>query len=199
MMLKTGMQRPVSWRTYILRLGLLLFCFEQASRAQQTPATASDRPQPAQQIAAQTHPPKIWTNDDVVALRTPMDIYILEKEVRAAAQEAFAVQRLLSCFAFDQPGGTLEETQLEIKSTTQAIQDSQEAVTQARLQLANSPEVLRIRNQLELSRRTAELDERRARLAALQKHLSELNGTDAPTGAAPSTGEPLQAPSTLPD
>lgn len=198
-MLKTGMQRPAFWRTHILRLGVLLICFEQASQAQQASATASDRPQPAQQVAAQTRPQKIWTNDDVVALRTPMDIYILEKEVRTAAEEAFAVQRLLSCFAFDQPGGTLEETQLEIKSTTQAIQDSQEAVTQARLQLSNSPEVLRLRNQLELSRRTAELDERRARLVALQKHLSELNGTKTPTVAAPSTGEPPQAPSTPPD
>jgi multidrug efflux pump subunit AcrB len=99
-----------------------------------------------------------------------------------------------SCFAFDQPGGTREETELEIKSTGQAVDDSQQAVTQARLQLANSPETLRLRNQLELNRRTAELNELRAKLAALQKHLSELNSTNAPK----TPSEP-EAPATRPD
>jgi hypothetical protein len=62
------------------------------------------------------------------------------------------------------------------------------------LQLAISPEILRLRNQLEFTRRSAELDERRAKLAALQKHLAQLNGSDrrkTPNGT--------QAPPSPPD
>jgi hypothetical protein len=153
-----------------------------------------DPSQSARQNTAPSRSAKIWTNDEVIALRTPMDLYLLEKEAQVAAEEAFTVQRLLSCFAFGDPTGTLEQTQLEIKSTTQAIEDSQEAVTQARLQLAISPEILRLRNQLEFTRRSAELDERRAKLAALQKHLAQLNGSDrrkTPNGT--------QAPPSPPD
>lgn len=184
-------------RNCILRIGAglaVLFCGVHDSRAQQLSPPALDPSQSARQNTAPSRSAKIWTNDEVIALRTPMDLYLLEKEAQVAAEEAFTVQRLLSCFAFGDPTGTLEQTQLEIKSTTQAIEDSQEAVTQARLQLAISPEILRLRNQLEFTRRSAELDERRAKLAALQKHLAQLNGSDrrkTPNGT--------QAPPSPPD
>jgi uncharacterized protein YicC (UPF0701 family) len=179
-MLKTGTRKPAPWWFYgfPIATGLAIFSWVQTAQSQETSAPSPEPSHDTQQVAP--HLAKIWTNDDVVALRTPMDIYVLEKEARAAAEEAFAYQRLLACFAFDQPAGSREETELEIKSTNQAIDDSQEAVTQARLQLANSPETLRLRNQLELTRRTAELDELRAKLAALQKRLSELNATNTP-------------------
>jgi hypothetical protein len=190
-----GTRKCVPWWFcgFPIAAALTIFC-AQTAQSQETSAPSPNASHLTPQVTEQTHSVKIWTNDDVVALRTGMDIYILEKEARAAAEEAFAYQRVLACFAFDQPGGTREETELEIKSTGQAVDDSQQAVTQARLQLANSPETLRLRNQLELSRRTAELNELRAKLAALQKHLSELNSTNAPK----TPSEP-EAPATRPD
>jgi hypothetical protein len=189
-------RKPRPRRLYVFPIAatLIIFIWARTAYSQDAAAPSPSPLHSAQQVILHAHSAKIWTNDDVVALRTGMDIYILEKEARAAAEEAFAYQRVLACFAFDQPGGTRQETELEIKSTGQAIDDSQQAVTQARLQLANSPETLRLRNQLELNRRTAELNELRAKLAALQKHLRELDATNAPkTPTAP------QAPATAPD
>jgi hypothetical protein len=186
------MHKPVVRRGCVLQLGALsaaLLCGVQPSRSHQEPAALAATPQSTDQTSARNHPAKIWTNEEIVTLRTPMDMYILEKEARSAAEEALAFQTLLSCFAFDAPGGTLEETREDIKSITQDVQDSQEAVLQARKQLDNSPEALRLRNQLELSRRTSELDERRARLAALQKHLREL-APAGPPGETPATPAP---------
>jgi ATP-dependent Lon protease len=146
-------------------------------------ATASmPQQQPPEQKAPPSQPGKvkIWTNDDLIALRTPADIYILEKEAQAAAVE---MQDVMACFAWNQTESTIEETQKAIQDTLESIRDSEDAVAQIRKQLDDAPENLKARNQKELERRTTELETSREQLKVLQQRLREL--TKQPTGENP--------------
>ncbi len=72
-----------------------------ASSAQQQ--SLNEQPlQPQQQNPAPpTHKLKVWTNDDLLATRTPADIYMFAKEAQDAANAAAATfQAVTSCFAF---------------------------------------------------------------------------------------------------
>jgi ATP-dependent Lon protease len=133
---------------------------------------------------------KIWTNDDLIATRTPADIYIFEKEARAAANEVAAFKTVTSCFAFNQPEGTIEETQKAIQDTLQSVRDSEDAVAQARNALADAPETLKARNQMELDRRTTELENSREQLRVLQEHLQQLGRLPAVDNSAAPTKSP---------
>jgi hypothetical protein len=137
-----------------------------------------------------THKVKVWTNDDLLATRTPADNYMFEKEAQAAADAAAAtIQAVTSCFAFNQPEASVEDTQKAIQDIGQSIRDSEDAVAQATKALQNAPESLKARNQAELDRRTTELDKLREQLRVLQERLRQLNNQPA--------GEPSseQAPS----
>jgi hypothetical protein len=120
------------------------------------------------------HKVKVWTNEDLVATRTPADIYIFEKEAQAAAMEQAAFANLASCFAFDQAEGNAEETQKDINNTLQTIRDSEDAIAQSRRALRTSSENLRVRNEMELAQRTSELNRDRERLWKLQQRLQDL-------------------------
>jgi len=152
-----------------------------ASSLQQQPPEQQQTPQP------RSHSIKIWTNDDLIALRTPEDIYILAKEAQAAADETKAI---MACFAWNQTEATIEETQKAIQDTLQSIRDSEDAVAQVRKQLDDAPESLKARNQKELERRTTELQTSREQLSILQQHLREL--TKQPPAENPA--EPTTAP-----
>jgi len=134
---------------------------------------APTNPWPQDRPAA-THKVKVWTNEDLIATRTPADIYIFAKEGQAAAQLEEGFAEIASCFAFGQPEGNAEETQKAIDSTMESIQDSELAVAQARRALIAAPENLKLRNQMELAQRTAELNHAREQLWKLQEHLQEI-------------------------
>ena len=152
-------------------------------------------PTPSAQTGARgAHKVKVWTNEELMATRTPADLYIFQKEAQTAALEIERFHTLASCFASDQSEGNVEETQKEIDATLQSIRDSEEAVGQSRTALSNVPEHLKLRHQLELSQRMSELNHARERLWTLQEHLQELqrppaqpNGTSQPTPAGLST------------
>jgi Protein of unknown function (DUF2524) len=129
----------------------------------------------AQNPSSTTHKLKIWTNEDLIATRTPADIYVFEKEAQAAANEAATLRSVASCFAFNQPEGTVLETQKAIQEALQSVDDNEAAVTQAQTELDNAPENLKLRDQMALDQRTAELQRARAQLRALQDHLQQLN------------------------
>src|SRR5580704_13438850 len=120
------------------------------------------------------HKAKVWTNEDLIATRTPADIYVFEKEAQAAALEEKAFSRIASCFAFGQPEGNAEQTQKEIDALLLSIGDSEQAVAQSRRALPTAPENLKLRDQMELARRVAELNHAREQLWTLQEHLREL-------------------------
>jgi len=147
-------------------------------------------PQQEQSPPPTTHPIKIWTNDDLLATRTPADIYMFEKEAQDTANAAAATfQAVTSCFAFGQPEATVEDTQKAIQATAQSVRDSEDAVAQAKTQVAEAPESLKPRNQAELDRRTAELNKNLERLHMLQDRLEQLtqqHSAEAPQATAPS-------------
>jgi tRNA U34 5-carboxymethylaminomethyl modifying GTPase MnmE/TrmE len=176
---------------YVVHVSVVFIPQVQAATAVLTWQQQAQPEQPqkqAQHPLPKTHKIKIWTNDDLIALRTPMDIYILEKEARVVANEA---KTLMACFAFGQPEGTIEETQKAIQDTLQSMRDSEEAIAQVRKELEDVPENLKARNQKELERRTAELETARERLKTLQEHLRELTKQPAVENpVAPPTASP---------
>lgn len=158
------------------------------SAAQQPSPTEQPLQQQGQNPAPTGRKIKIWTNEDLLATRTPADIYMFEKEAQAAANDAAAFQTLASCFAPAQPEATVEDTQKAIQETTQSVRDGENAVAQAKSQLAEAPEGLKTRDQAELDRRTAELNQNLERLQMLQDRLQQLtqqHPAEAPNDAAP--------------
>ena len=151
------------------------------------PATREQTPPDSQSpsSASPTHKVKVWTNEELIATRTPADLYIFQKEEQAAALEMEGFNNIASCFAFGQPEGNAEETQKEIDATIQSIRDSEEAVNQSRKALSTGPEDLKLRNQLELAQRMSELNHAREHLWTLQEHLREVEKSPAEP-AAPS-------------
>ncbi len=145
-----------------------------AAQEQTPPAISPPNSAPA------TPKAKVWTNEDLIATRTPADIYIFQREEQAAAEQDAAFSNIASCFAFGQAEGNAEETQKEIDATLQSISDSEDAVAQSRKALRTSPDNLRLRNQMELAQHTAELNLARERLWKLQEHLHEVENQPAP-------------------
>lgn len=139
-----------------------------------TPTSSS----PTNPLAA-THKVKVWTNDELIATRKPADIYIFQKEEQAAALVVEGFNEIASCFAFGRPEGNAEETQKAIDATMASIRDSEEAVVQALRAVRTAPENLKLRNQMELAQRTAELNHAREQLWKLQEHLQELEKSPA--------------------
>jgi hypothetical protein len=92
-------------------------------RQEQTPTERPVTPQAQNPQFAAAHKIKVWTNEDLIATRTPADIYIFEKEAKTVASEMEAFKAVASCFAFDQPEGSLEETQKAIAETLRSIRD----------------------------------------------------------------------------
>ena len=152
-------------------LGAIEFLAIPLARAaqEQTPPN----PQPQNPVPT-THKVKVWTTEELVAARTPADLYIFAKESQAAARQDEAFNNLMSCFAPDDTEGSAAETQKEIDATFQQIRDSEEAIAQSRKALRTAPENLKLRNQMELAQRTAELNHSREQLWKLQQHLQEL-------------------------
>jgi tRNA U34 5-carboxymethylaminomethyl modifying GTPase MnmE/TrmE len=147
----------------------------------------SPPPQPREDPAPKIHKIKIWTNEDLIALRSPADLYILQKEAQATDSEA---ETLMSCFAFGPPQQSLEDTQRAIQETQQSIRDSEDAIAQSRNTIEDAPEALKARNQRELDRRNAELETSRQQLRALQEHLRELTKQSANENSATPAAPP---------
>jgi hypothetical protein len=180
---------PYARRPKVFRLALMSIT---SGMQEQEPPTPS-----AQTGARGAHQVKVWTNEELIATRTPADVYLFQKEAQAAALEIERFHTLASCFASDQPEGNVDETQKEIAATLQSIRESEDAVGQSRTALSNVPEHLKLRNELELSQRLSELNHARERLRALQEHLQELqrspaqpNTTSQPSPERPFTPRP---------
>jgi hypothetical protein len=138
------------------------------------------------------HRVKVWTNEDLIATRTPADIYVFEKEAQVAALDQEAFSRIASCFAFGQPEGNADETQKEIDALLLSIRDSEQAVAQSRRALNTAPENLKLRNQMELAQRVAELNHAREQLWKLQEHLRELTDHASTSNVVHSSATPTQ-------
>jgi hypothetical protein len=171
---------------------LVVFAAPQTEQQQSQPPPPPPPPTPAQnpQTSAQEASPsdqpvakkrKVWTNDDVVQLRTPADTYVAEKEAREAAEaEAAAKLAAHPKASGEAPAETMlptsiEETQLLIKNKEQDISDDQAALTTLSQELANVPEEQKKAKQKQIEIVAAELDRARNELKTLKDHLVALH------------------------
>jgi hypothetical protein len=171
---------------------------QEQQQSQQTPPPPPAPPQNSQPASQQSPPPdqpagkhrRVWTNDDVVLLRTPADNYLAEKEAKEAA-EAEAAAKLAA-----QPKATkevpleinlptsVEETQLLIKNKEQDISDDQAMLASLNTELATVAEEQKKARQKEIEIVAAELDRARNELKGLQDHLVELHKPPASESTA---------------
>ena len=148
---------------------------------------------------------KVWTNDEVVSLRTPADDYQVEKEAKeaadakAAAKEA-AIRAALKSEKEPPPDiklpATPEETEKMLKDTQDDIQEEMVILDKLRKELLDAPTEQQVDKQNEIDRLTASLRPLRRDAKALQDHLQTLRGKSQaenlpPPPAAPSYLHPL--------
>lgn len=149
---------------------------------------------------------KVWTNDEVVSLRTPADDYQVEKEAKeaadakAAAKEA-AIRAALKSEKEPPPDiklpATPEETEKMLKDTQDDIQEEMVILDKLRKELLDAPTEQQVDKQNEIDRLTASLRPLRRDAKALQDHLQTLRGKSQaenlpPPPAAPPTPPPPQ-------
>lgn len=145
---------------------------------------------------------KIWTNEDVVALRTPADIYLLEKEALEAAEAAAAAakeaaDREAAKTASAQPPGiklpeTQEETEKMLKDNESNLQEQTALLERLQNELPNLPPEEQPDRQRQIDQLSGSLTKLKRDGKALEDHLktfAQKPGTEQP----PST--PQQPPS----
>jgi hypothetical protein len=175
----------------------------QEQQFSQTQPPQSSQPQPQQSSLPEkptSKPKRVWTNEDVVALRTPADTYQAEKEAQAAAEaEAVAKEAARANLIKDASltiklPATAEETQRMIKTKQGEIGDGQAGIERMNSELPSTPEDQRATVQKEIDRVTADLQKDRLELEVLQNHLQKLNKTsENQSTPAP----PLQPPPSI--
>lgn len=172
----------------------------QQSPAQQSLSQSPAPPQnsqPATQQLAQPDRPtakqhKVWTNDDVILLRTPADNYRVEKEAKETAKAEAAAKLAIQPKEFnDAPlqiglPSSVEETQLMIKNKEREISDAQATLASLNAELISVPEEQKKTKEKEFNIVSGELDRARRELEVLQAHLLQLHSPSViQTPAAP--------------
>lgn len=154
------------------------------------PASSAQNSPPPQQApaASDSGAPKkhkVWTNEDLVALRTPADIYILEQEAREAAEaeaaEKAASEKEAAAKASANPAnpagsevqlpGTQEETEKRIKEAETDLDDDNATIARLKGELADAPTEQKAEKQKQIDHLTTDIEVLQRDLKALQEHL----------------------------
>jgi Sec-independent protein translocase protein TatA len=204
---KLGMAALALCSAALLFLGICNAAGTQQAEQQQSqqpppptpPAPAQDG-QPSLQPPAPPEGPavkkkKVWTNDDVIALRTPGDQYQVEKEEKEAAEAAAAAKEAAMRAAAKsekQPPldiklpDTVEETGKMLKDTQDDIQEVTVVLDKMRKEFPDVPEEQQPGKQKEIDRLTATLVTLRRNAQALQDHLVAITPKPEPENPPPS-------------
>jgi hypothetical protein len=164
---------------------------QQTSQAQQRASQPQQNPQssPQPQDPSRPKPRKIWTNDDVISLRSPADIYQVEKEAQEAADVEEAAQKADLEKQVKQAGLTIklpptsDETQRSIQEKEERIKDLQERLDRLNHALPDAPEPQKTTTQKLIETFTGDLHKAQLELKVLQNHLKTL--TKTPPGESP--------------
>ncbi len=174
---------------------------QQQEQQQSQPPPPQQNPQPSSQqptATAQQAPKqrKVWTNEDLILLRTPADIYLLGKEAREAAEAEAEAAKIAAEGkpVMDAPleiklPTSIEETQLLLKNKEQEVADKQAALTSLKAELSDTSLALQPTKQKEIDTLAADLERAEKERKALQDNLEQLN---KPPGAT--TPPPISAP-----
>lgn len=179
---------------------------QQQSRQQASPSegTAQNVVQAAAlSTQAAANQRKVWKNEDVIALRTPADIYLLEKEAKEAADAATAAEKEAADqeaakAAAVQPSGiklpeTQEETEKLLKDNENNVQEQSAILERLQNELANLPQDEQAGKQKEIDQLTESLTKLKRDGKALQDHLKTL--TEKPSTENPPSTPPPPQPS----
>jgi hypothetical protein len=180
---------------------------EQQQSQPPPPPPPSPTPPPSSQPASDPAPligplplkrRKVWTNDEVIQLRTPVDNYVAEKEAREAAEAEAAAKVAAKAKLVDEAGSTeklpatVEETRKLIAAKESQIADDQQALDRYTAELPNEPAERKDRMQGEISRITARLPKERSELKVLQDQVEKLTKMQPKEATAPPPLPPSQ-------
>jgi hypothetical protein len=135
--------------------------------------------------AARPKPKKVWTNDDVVSLRTPADIYLEEKEAQQAADAEAAAKKAALAKEMKDAGISLElppkadATQQLIDDREDHLKDFRQRVDLLHHDLLDAPAEKKEVMQKQLENFTREVRKTELELKILREHLEELNKVKA--------------------
>jgi len=171
---------------------------QQSSQTEQQSSPPEQTPQPAPPIPdpAGPKPRKIWTNDDMVSLRSPADNYQAEKEAQQAAAAEAAVKKSELAKQIKDAGLTIkmpptpEETQALIKDKEEQIKDLRERLDRSNQDFSEAEGSKKAAIQLQIEALSTDLTKIQLEVKALRSHLEEL------AKAAPS--ESISTPVTPP-
>lgn len=168
---------------------------------QQNPQPSSQQPTTTAQQAPKQR--KVWTNEDLILLRTPADIYLLEKEAREAAEAEAAKIAAEAKPVTEAPleiklPASIEETQLLLKNKEQEIADKQAALASLKDELPNTAPEQKTAKQKEIDVLSADLETAEKERKALQDNLERLNkppgASTPPTISTPPPPNPPPSP-----
>ncbi|MGB7282814.1 MAG: hypothetical protein WBE13_11165 [Candidatus Acidiferrum sp.] len=161
-------------------------------QSQQPPPPPSRTEAPSSQPASQPAPPigelpikrrKVWTNDDVVSLRSPADNYELETEAKKAADTAAAAKEAAIRAAVKtekqnpldiKMPDTVEETEKMVNDTQSDIHEETVVLDKMQQELTDTPLEEQAQKQTEIDRLNTLLGKSQSDLKALQEHLQTL-------------------------
>jgi hypothetical protein len=152
---------------------------------------------PPEQPASKKH--RVWTNDDVVSLRSPADTYLAEKEAQEAAHAEAAAKKVALAKQMKEAGLTLdlpstsEETQRLIKAKQDQIKDFQDAMDRLNKDLPDAPPDRKPEIQKEIETFSGYLQKAQLELSLFQDHLQDLAKT--PPSETPSAPPAPSSPS----
>jgi len=184
---------------------------QQQSQSQQPPPPSpSTTTPPSSQPASDLAPPigelpvkrrKVWTNDEVVVLRTPADSYQVEKEAKQAADaEATAKEASEKAAGKSEKEppldiklpATPEETKKMLKSALDDIQEETMVLNKLQKEQLDAAAGQQAEKQKEIDRLNASLETLRRNVKALQDHLQTFS--EKPQGEnPPATPQPPPA------
>lgn len=188
---------------------------QQQSQPQQpppSPTSSAQNPQPASQQTADPDQPsakghKVWTNDDVVLIRTPADNYQMELEAKKAADAKAAAKEAAlraTLKSEKQPPldiklpATAEETEQMIKNTESDVQEETVIFDKMQKELLDTPAEQQAKKQKEIDHLNGLIETSQRDLKALQDHLQALRAKSQKENS-PAAPEPPPAPPTPPN
>ena len=148
---------------------------QQASQPQQNPQLT-----PPIQDSSAPKPKKVWSNDDVVSLRTPADIYQAEKEAQEAADAEAAAKKSELAKHIKDDGltiklpSTVEEAQALIKDKEERIKDLRERLDRSNQDLPDTEGSKKAAIQLQIEALSSDLTKTQLEVKVLRNHLEEL-------------------------
>ena len=159
---------------------------------------SSQQMSPAEQPASKQR--KVWTNDDLIALRSPMDIYLMQKEAQEAADAEAAAEKAAIAEQIKEAGpamtlpSTAEETQRLIETKQDQIKDFQDGMDRLNKDLPDAPPDRKPEIQKQIETLKGYLQKAQLEVSILRDHLQDLAKTlpseTPPAPPAPSSPSP---------